>query len=58
MNRIQEENRSLRIKRETKSPVLQKRAKSRRINEEYRERGDLALNEHDYFENLLNEVQG
>ena len=57
MNKHQLENRSLRIKRETKGPTLQKRAKSRRINEEYREASDsdhcdmtrtIALNNHKY----------
>ncbi len=42
MNQHQLENRSLRINRETKSATLQKRAKSRRINEEYRDASAIA----------------
>lgn len=56
MNRIQEENRSLRIKRETKSPTLQKRAKSRRINETYREVTAENLSNQAYFEALWKEL--
>lgn len=56
MNRIQEENRSLRIKRETKSPTLQKRAKSRRINEEYRDASAIALSDQDHFNALWKEL--
>lgn len=57
MNRIQEENRSLRIKRETKSPTLQKRAKSRRINETYREVTAENLSNQAYFEALWKELE-
>jgi hypothetical protein len=57
MNRIQEENRSLRIKRETKSPTLQKRAKYRRINEAYREVTAENLSNQAYFEALWKELE-
>lgn len=56
MNQHQLENRSLRIKRETKSATLQKRAKSRRINEEYRDASVIALSDQDHFNALWKEL--
>ena len=57
MNQHQLENRSLRIKRETKSPTLQKRAKSRRINEEYRDASAIALSDQEHFNALWKELE-
>ena len=57
MNQHQLESRSLRIKRETKSATLQKRAKSRRINEEYREVTAENLSSQAYFDALWKEIK-
>lgn len=57
MNQHQLENLTLRIKRETKSPTLQKRAKSRRINEEYREVTAENLSNQAYFDALWKEIE-
>ena len=58
MNQHQLENRSLRIKRETKSATLQKkRAKSRRINEEYRDASAIALSDQEHFNALWKELE-
>ena len=57
MNQNQLESRSLRIKRETKSQALQKRAKSRRINEEYRNASAIALSDQEHFNLLWKEIE-
>jgi hypothetical protein len=57
MNQHQLENRSLRIKRETKSPTLHKLAKSRRINEEYRDASAIALSDQEHFNALWKELE-
>ena len=57
MNQHQLESCTLRITRETKSPTLQKRAKSRRINETYREVTAENLSNQAYFEALWKELE-
>lgn len=56
MNRIQEENRKLKLARETKSPELQNKAQCRRVNEYYRELREFDFNDQDSFEKMFKEL--
>ncbi len=57
MNRIQEENRKLKLARETNSEVLQKRSDALRKIEIMREDKEIELSDKDHFERLFKELE-
>ena len=56
MNRIQEENRKLKLARETNSEVLQKRSDALRKIEIKREYQEIELSDKDHFERIFKEL--
>lgn len=56
MNRIQEENRKLKLARETNREVLQKRSDALRKIEIKREYQEIELSDKDHFERIFKEL--
>jgi hypothetical protein len=56
MNRIQEENRKLKLARETNSEILQKKSDARKAIEIRLENQEIELSDKDHFERLFKEL--
>lgn len=56
MNRIQEENRKLKLVRETNSEAVQKRSDALRKIEIKREYQEIELSDNDHFERIFKEL--
>ncbi len=57
MNRIQEENRKLKLARETNSEILQKKSDARKAIEIRLENQEIELSDKDHFERLFKELR-